>query len=76
MDCPLASALTSEGKLQRKLNDSGTGTEAQNFTEIRSADVAFVVWNAPASLHRCPQPFAFGDDQREDRLVEISILPN
>ena len=33
-------ALISEDKLQRKLNDSGTGAEAQNFTEVGSADVA------------------------------------
>ena len=33
-------ALISEAKLQRKLDNSGTGAEAQNFTEIGSADVA------------------------------------
>jgi hypothetical protein len=33
-------ALISEGELQRKLDDSGTGAEAQNFTEVGSADVA------------------------------------
>jgi len=46
MSCGLADLSTrwyqliSEDKLQRKLNDSGTGTEAQNFAEIGSADVA------------------------------------
>jgi len=32
--------LISEDKLQRKLNDWGTGAETQYFTEIASADVA------------------------------------
>ena len=37
---PVSRALISKHKLKRKLNDSGTGAEAQNFAEIGSADVA------------------------------------